>query len=313
MTRENLYVALTRGRQANLAYVAVDQPDPTHDDTHPGDHHADATARSVLAGVLAHSGIELSAHETLAVEQDTWGSIAQLGAEYETLAAAAQADRWASLIRASGLTVEQSDDAITSEAFGALTSEMRRAEANHHDLDTLLPRLVRARGFEDADDVAAVLHFRVSRATQRPAGSGRTRQAPRLIVGLIPEARGSMTADMRQALTERRDLIVQRATAILDTALAEREPWTGALGPIPTDERAAGAWRHAARTVAAYRDRYHITSPQPLGPAPADEAERLDAARARAALDRAQRLANPQARQPEPARRAPARSTGRSL
>lgn len=96
---------------------------------------------------------------------------------------------------------------LRSHAFGALTAEMRRAGANHHDLDRLMPRLVRARGFEDADDIAAVLHWRVARATERPAGSGRRRRDPELIAGLIPEAQGITDPDMRQALIERQELI----------------------------------------------------------------------------------------------------------
>ena len=64
MTRENLYVALTRGRATNLAYVVTDKPDGSHDGPHPGDN-TDATARSVLFGVLQHVGAELSAHETI--------------------------------------------------------------------------------------------------------------------------------------------------------------------------------------------------------------------------------------------------------
>src|SRR5699024_1889445 len=123
----------------------------------------------------------------------------------------------------SGLTEDEGESAISSPAFGALTAELRRAEANHHDIETLLPRLVQARGFTDADDIAAVLHHRVAQATARPAGSGRTRKTPRLIAGLIPEATGAMSPDMRQALTERRDLIEARAAAILDQALTEHQ------------------------------------------------------------------------------------------
>ncbi|MGN6162308.1 MAG: hypothetical protein ACTHOG_11485, partial [Marmoricola sp.] len=55
-----------------------------------------------------------------------------------------------------------------SPAFGALTAELRRAEANQHDVETLLLRLVQARDFGDADDIAAVLHYRLTRATARP-------------------------------------------------------------------------------------------------------------------------------------------------
>lgn len=121
------------------------------------------------------------------------------------------------------MTEDEADSAINSPAFGALTSELRRAEANHHDVEPLLPRLVQARAFTDVDDIAAVLHYRLTRATARPAGSGRARKAPRLIAGLIPEAAGTMSAELRQALTERRHLIETRADALLDAALTEHQ------------------------------------------------------------------------------------------
>lgn len=312
MTRENLYVALTRGRDQNMAYVVTDRPDDSHDGPHPGDN-AEATARSVLYGVLGHVGAELSAHETITAEQEAWGSVAQLSAEYETIAAAAQHDRWASLVRASGLTGDDAEAAISSDAFGALTAELRRAEANHHDIDTLLPRLARARAFGDADDIAAVLHYRLTRATARPAGSGRTRKAPRLIAGLIPEASGTMSAEFRQALTERRALIEARTTALLNAALADREPWTAALSNPPAQERAAAAWRHAARTVAAYRDRYGITDTTPLGAPAENEAQKIDAARASAALERARTLAASGHTEPERPRHASSQRLGPRL
>ena len=284
-TRENFYVSMTRGRAANHAYVILDRTDD-HQQPHPGDD-PNVSSRSVLAGVLQHVGAELSAHETITAEQEQWGSIAQLAAEYETIAAAAQYDHWASLVRASGLNEEQAQAAVESEAFGPLTAELRRAEANHHNIETLLPRLVAARGFGDADDIAAVLHYRVAHATARPAGSGRARKAPRLIVGLVPHADGVLDPEMRAALDERAALIEARADAVLDRALADKAPWTKALGTLPGDARRAAAWRNTARVVAAYRDRYRITDDTPLGAVSASETQRLGAARAHAALDRA--------------------------
>lgn len=289
-TRENLYVAMTRGRHANLVYVATDRPDDNHTTPHPADD-PDATARSVLYGVLQHVGAELSAHETITAEQEAWGSVAQLAAEYETIAQAAQHDRFATLIRESGLTQDEAEDTIHSDAFGALTAELRRAEANHHNIDALMPRIVAARGFGDADDIASVLHHRLARATARPAGSGRTRKAPRLIAGLIPEATGPMSVEMRKALTERRELIEQRAMAVLDQALSGQQEWALALGDGPAETRSAAAWKQQARTVAAYRDRYGITTRTPLGPAPDSDARKIDAARAKSALARLRDLA----------------------
>ncbi|WP_104200822.1 MobF family relaxase [Cryobacterium sp. Y29] len=289
MPRENLYVAMTRGREANTAYVAIDRPDVAHVGPRPGDA-ADATARSILCGILHHVGAELSAHETLTAEQDTWGSVAQLAAEYETLAAAAQHDRWVAVVRASGLSPGQAEMVVASDAFGPLTAELRRAEAHFVDVGSLLPRVVAARGFEDAQDIAAVLQARVAAVVSRDTGAGRTRQTPRLVAGLIPRAIGPMDASMHRALVERADLIESRASAVLDQALLAGEQWTRALGTAPRGS-AAVAWRQNGCSVAAYRDRYGIVGGRPLGAAPESTAQKLDAACAHAALETAQRVA----------------------
>ncbi|QAV69231.1 conjugal transfer protein [Salinibacterium sp. UTAS2018] len=289
MSRETFYVAMTRGRDANVAYVAVDKPDPSHDGPHPGEND-EVTGRSVLTGVLQHVGAELSAHETIAVEQESWGTIAQLAAEYETIASAAQRDRWASLVRASGLSAEDAEEVVGSDAFGPLTAELRRAEANHHDLANLLRRLVRARDFGDADDIAAVIRHRLIAATARPAGSGRTRKAPRLIAGLVPEAMGSVADDMRKALDERHGLITQRADTVLDKDIADGVQWIAQLGEPPAAASRREGWRLAARTIAAYRDRYSVATPSPLGLRPEATAQRIDHSRAEAALNEIRRM-----------------------
>jgi hypothetical protein len=99
-----------------------------------------------------------------------------------------------------------------------------------------------------------------------------------------------MTANMRRAIAERRDLIEVRASARLDQALNDSESLTAELGVPPKDERAVTTWRRLTRTVAAYRDRYAITAPAPLGAPAESEAQKIDAARARVALGRARGL-----------------------
>ncbi|MGW9167224.1 MobF family relaxase [Agromyces sp. NPDC055658] len=291
MTRENFYVAMTRGRDANTAYVALDRPDIAHTGIRPRDD-ADATAESVLAGVLQHVGAELSAHEMTTAEQDAWGSIAQLAAEYETIAAAAQHDRWVALVQGSGLNTEQADAAVSSDAFGPLGAELRRAEAHGADVALLLKRVVDERGFDDAADIAAVLHARVARALMQDAAAGRAAHMPRLVAGLLPVAIGPMDAASQRALRERAALIEARATALAKHAAAAGESWLRALGAAPTGAASATWWRHAT-TVAAYRDRYRIIGGRPLGIGqPTSDAQKADAVRARAALETARRISS---------------------
>jgi conjugative relaxase-like TrwC/TraI family protein len=281
-TRENLYVSMTRGRECNTAYVALDQPDESHAAPEPDE----VTAGTVLFGVLQHSGIELSARQTIRAEQDGWGSIAQLAAEYETIAAAAQRGRWVELLDRSGLTRQQVDDVVQSDSFGPLTAELRRAEANHYDLDLVLPSVVGRRGFGDAVDVGAVLRSRISHETGR-ARRGKRSAEPNLIAGLVPAADGPMARDMADAVRERAHLIEDRALALAASAVETDAGWLKGLGAAPEDDAERRRWMREVATVAAYRDRYGISARRALGEEPATMAQRRDAGRAEQAIRRA--------------------------
>ena len=308
MAREAMYVAMTRGRQANIAYVVVDTPG-LEEHLQPAEP---PTGRAVLAGVLAHIGAEPSAHQAITDEQETWGGIAQLAAEYETIAASAVHDTYLHLLSHAGLSQAQLDELVAGESYGALVAELRRLEAHRHDLATLLRATVTARTLADADDLGAVLYWRLQHTAT--AGGSQPRAATRMIAGLIPPATGTFDAETRQALVERQQLIEQRATALARTAAAENAAWIHAVGASPTDPRRQAAWLRQVRVVAAYRDRYHVTGDDPLGPAPTTLTQRTDQAHAEAAIHAAGRIAaSPSRPHPTALARATRRSAGPAL
>jgi conjugative relaxase-like TrwC/TraI family protein len=273
-TRENLYVAMSRGRESNIAYVALDQPDDSHTTPEPDD----VNARTILLGVLKRSGASLSAHQTIEAEHELYGSIGRLAAELETIAADAQHDRFVEVLRRSGLTADQLAAATESAAFGPLTTALRRAEAYHHDLEQLLPRAIRRRGLDDADDIASVLRYRVDKmAATTPWGC---RLRPRLIADIIPEPLGPMSDEDHDAIAERKLLIESRALSLAVHAVADGAPWTHRFGIPPPDPVNRARWFDAVRAVAAYRDRYGITSNLPAGGGVTHDAQRADRRRA---------------------------------
>ncbi|OUZ11124.1 conjugal transfer protein [Aeromicrobium sp. PE09-221] len=293
-TRENLYVSMTRGRDSNISYVALDQPDDAH--SAPG--RDEVSGRSILHGVLRHSGAELSAHQSIKTEQDRWTSIAQLAAEYETIAAVAQRDRWTDLLASAGLTDDQLGALLGSDSFGPLTAELRRAEANNLNLESELPRLITRRTLADADDIGAVLISRIQQA-EAQASTHRRKDSQRLIAGLIPRASGAMAPDMAEALIQRQHLIETRVSALAEASLAKQKGWLTRLGTPPAGGRLLERWLQELRTVIAYRDRYAVDSDVVLGNARSD-AQRLDHARAAQAIRRARTISD-EACDPSPA------------
>jgi hypothetical protein len=243
----------------------------------------------VLHGILQHSGAEISAHQTIAAEQETWSSTAQLAAELETIAAAAQHDRFVDLLQRSGLTQGRLKEAISSTAFGPLTAALRQAEAYHYNLEQLLPRVVAAHPLDDADDVAAVLRYRIETSVETSPRGKRSRP-PRLIAGLIPEPVGPMDDEHREALARRKELIEGRAQSLAEEAVATNAAWTKRLGAEPSDRDERDRWLAALSTVAAYRDRYAVTTAQPLGEPARTDAQRSERRRAGQAAREAHRL-----------------------
>jgi hypothetical protein len=64
VTREPFYVAMTRGRQVNAAYVVTTASDPDSEE-HVAPSVEAPTAREVLLGVLATDGGQFSATEQM--------------------------------------------------------------------------------------------------------------------------------------------------------------------------------------------------------------------------------------------------------
>ena len=189
-TREVLYVALTRGSESNHLYV------DTHYDPDPSTGHDGLTeipsALEVLAGVLRHEGADVSATDMIRLSQTQ--SIAALVAEYDTIVTLADGGRWDEVLSESGLSDTEFAQAKASPAYAALLAQLRDAENRGFDIDTELPMLVTGRSFDDAEDVASVLHYRIDRYV---TGVGYpSPPASELVAGIFPRPSGITDPDV---------------------------------------------------------------------------------------------------------------------
>jgi hypothetical protein len=116
----------------------------------------------------------------------------------------------------------------------------------------------------NADDVAAVLHYRVDRWIE--AHEDLVAAAHDLIAGLLPSAGRAADPELARGITEREQAIEHRAENLAEQAAAKILPWICRLGQPPTDPGARREWLQSVATVAAYRDRWGIkTDLRPLG------------------------------------------------
>jgi hypothetical protein len=260
-TREVLYVMTTRGRESNRLYV------DTHYDPDPQTSHDQAsepvTAKEVLAGVLRNEGADVAAHDMIRRQQSEAEGLERLSAEYLTLASLAQQERWDDLLTRSGLSERDLAGVRASAGLGPLLAALRDAEARGLDVETTFPRLVAGRSLADAADVAAVLHGRVERWTE--AAGGRGRRTDNLIAGLIPRALRVSDPEMAQALAERDHAMEERARTLANQAVGTGESWVQHLGVTPATPARRERWIREVSTIAAYRDRWHITGHSAVG------------------------------------------------
>jgi hypothetical protein len=269
LTRELLYVSMTRGRSGNYAYVSEGD-----DADHPAvDPSLQLSWQGILGEVLAAEGAERTAHEIRDAERRKADSLERLYAEYDYLAQIA-----------AGLDLRQqldehapgaSQEFEQSPSWGAAVAAWRKATAvSRQGTERILSQFCRETS--SANDRCAVLSVRLRRFMK-----GRTTAAGEPLVEKLAISRPDLAAMIQQV----RERISQRTETVSVAALTADPEWKRALLEAIGNSTSGEIWQ-LVRDVAVFRDRWALPdSPLPLGPSPADyeceqraQRERIDAA-----------------------------------
>jgi conjugative relaxase-like TrwC/TraI family protein len=265
-TRPRLYVMLTRGAHTNHAYVITGRH-PTDGPTPPP-----TTAVATLAHILRTPTTDHSATET---EHTLWSNADALhhwAPIYDDLSATATRHHHLALIRR--LTDDTTAERLAADpALPRLSAALTRAEHAGYHPDHLLTAVTTRRELATADSVALVLTCRIEHllaaTSPDPALTNHPPAGPRSFAARIP---ATDNPDLADALHQVAAVCDHRIRALTDTAADNPPPWAQGLGPVPADPTERLRWRRRAAAVAAYRDRYQITGPDPIGlePSPTD-------------------------------------------
>jgi len=290
--RQGLYVALSRGRDANHAYCITDLPRAadTRQGAQPDAELARATrlereraglsaaepaapdvqddppvpvkdTASVLAAVLARDGSELSATEILNRELSRADHLGALGAIWDDITRRAQTIRFENVL-SNLMPADLAAQALDDRACTWLWRTLREAEAAGLDSGEVLRQAVAARNMDGARDVARVLDARV----RRMLGSVQP-QLPGPWTARVPDT-GS--AELNRYLRDLAEALDDRARRLGEHAAETQPLWAvQTLGPVPADPLARADWEQRASVVASYRERYgHEHPADPIGPEP---------------------------------------------
>ena len=289
--RQHVYVALTRGTDANHAYVFT--PSPKRSDPMPGPRPAPELARydkiyakranvfapatapaapgtalSVLAAVLDHDGQQHSASQTRSQALADADHLALLHAIWTAETGPAREQRYRNLLAAA----QPGHHAAPGPRDRWLWRTMHGAELAGLDPAQVLADAIGERDLTGARDIPAVIDTRI-----------RNR-----IGSLVPLPAGPWSArvpaiadpERRAYITQIAELMDARKERLGAHAADHALPWAvSALGQVPEDPAARLDWQRRAASIAAWRELsgYHHSA-DPIGPEPATAAPDLRAA-----------------------------------
>ena len=290
--RQHAYVALTRGTDADTAYVftlPAKLADPA-----PGPRPAPELARydklttapaaepnpatepagtrdvlGVLSDVLDRDGQQLSASQTWQHALADADHLAILHAIWTAETGPARDQRYQDLLMAALPPGYQQEPGHQAKW---LWRTMRAAELAGLDLERVLAAAIGERNLTGARDVPSVIDARLRRRigplVPRPAGPW-SAQLPE-----IPDPeRRAYAAQIAALMDARKDRIGEHAA---ENAL----PWAaGALGPVPEHPVDRLEWQQRASSIGAYRELSGYDHPaDPIGPEPTTAAPDIRAA-----------------------------------
>jgi len=266
LTRQRLYVALTRGRTENHIYLSTAETD-AHRIITPKATHPD-TAVDVLTRALARDDAQVSA---LSAQRDAHDPFTRLRAAadmyHDALGTAAEHQLGRHRLAGIATAAELFAPGVTAaEGWAVLRKHLAVLAAAGDDPATVLAATVSQAPLDDATDPAAVLDWRID-----PTGGHSTRIGPLRWLPAIPASlRGD--AQWGPYLARRERLVTQLADQIrattrewtdataplwakpvmaTDPALAaEIAVFRAAVGVPPQDSRPLGAKQYPARTRA---------------------------------------------------------------
>jgi conjugative relaxase-like TrwC/TraI family protein len=300
-TRESLYVMMTRGRDANLAYVPVDpereadlRPGPEqarersaevlrgeagswNSERPPLGHQAPSLAGdaiSVLSAVLEQQEADQTATEALVEEGERPRHLGHLGAMWTDQIREHAGDAYIARAEAAGVLSEADAARLQSdEARGTLGRMLHQLDMAGHDADRILAAAITLRELDTAESPAQVLHWRISQAAkERGIDLDRLEVSEEQIAGTwrdrTPTTGRAVTDQFLGELADRAQL---RQAELGQDALQSPPEWlVEAMGAPDADDLAERAgWAARAEKVMGYREQYGYTSEtDPIGPAP---------------------------------------------
>jgi hypothetical protein len=288
--RQWLYPAMTRGTDANLAFVFTTPPAPA--DPRPGTRAAAGLDRyerirreragfpttghaadpgnldprepiAVLADVLGRDGNELSASATRRRNLAGADHLAVLHAIWTAETRGAHEEQYRELVMAA---LPDGYRQPMSHQARWLFRTLHAAELARLDPAVIIRAAVASRDLAGARDIASVLDARirthVGRLVPHPQGPWAER-VPRLP---SPERRAYL-AGIAELMDDRTRRLGQHAAQVAPA-------WAiAALGPVPADTASRRDWQRKASSIAAYRETYGYDHPgDPIGPEPTHDA-----------------------------------------
>jgi hypothetical protein len=287
--RHWLYPAMTRGTDANLAFVFTTPPKVA--DPRPGTRAAPGLDRyehirrerggflptqlaagpgnldprepiAVLADVLDRDGAELSASETRRRSLANADHLGVLNTIWVAETRGAREDRYRELVMAA-LPADHRQP--LSHQARWLFRTLHAAELAGLDPVEVTRTAIASRDLAGARDIASVLDTRIRQRVDpllpQPLGP-RTEWVPQL-----PDpGRRAYLAEIAAMMDGRKQRLGQHAAQIAPA-------WAiTALGPVPDDATVRQEWERKASSIAAYREMYGYDHPDdPIGPEPTQD------------------------------------------
>ncbi|OBH30402.1 MobF family relaxase [Mycobacterium sp. E1319] len=265
LTRQQLYVAGTRGRTENHFYGSTAEADPhrilTPKATHP------PTAVDVLTAILKRDGAQQSAHTLAAADTDPFNRLHRAADMYsDALTAAAEQHAGPTVMaRIDTAATDLGHHLTDAQGWPVLRRNLALLAVEGHDPVHALHQAA-ATGLADTHDPAAVLDWRLP----TPSGAGPTERGPLHWLPAVPDV---IATDPTWAtyLDQRADLVRELADHIRDIArawdaastpawarplldhsrnlLAEIAVFRAAHDVDPADTRITGPEQHANRSA----------------------------------------------------------------